>query len=191
MGIGFLFSVILLRTLLHSHRIPKSIPNPTKSLRNDVPDFRKSTRTITLPLFLLEFLYWRMNWHIEHHMFAAVPCYNLRKLHEAVKGDMPKPRSLVGAWLEMWTIWRRQLEEPEWQFDTEVPGGEGDFGDLEEGGKKVSSVGVRLLYIKESLMSTEFLKRKLLSKQPPATEADAMAADLGDIAPDGLKETLK
>ena len=33
------------------------------------------------PLF--DFLYWRMGWHIEHHMFAGIPCYNLAKLHAA------------------------------------------------------------------------------------------------------------
>ena len=46
-------------------------------LRDDVPDFRLCVRTITLDP-LSEFLYWHMNWHLEHHMFAAVPCYNLK-----------------------------------------------------------------------------------------------------------------
>ena len=26
---------------------------------------------------------WHMNWHLEHHMFAGVPCYNLKALHQA------------------------------------------------------------------------------------------------------------
>ena len=47
-------------------------------LRSNVNDFRKCTRSITLDP-LSEFLYWRMNWHLEHHMFAGVPCYNLKK----------------------------------------------------------------------------------------------------------------
>ena len=29
----------------------------------------------------MRFWYWHMNFHIEHHMYAAVPCYNLEKLH--------------------------------------------------------------------------------------------------------------
>ena len=62
-------------------------------LRDNVPDFRKCVRTITLDP-VSEFLYWHMNWHLEHHMFAAVPCYNLAKLHRAVAHDMPKPRTL-------------------------------------------------------------------------------------------------
>ena len=89
-------------------------------LRDDAPDFRLCARTITLDP-LSEFLYWRMNWHLEHHMFAAVPCYNLRKLHRAVARDMPKPRTLSGAWREMRQTWRRQQEDPSYQFDTPLP----------------------------------------------------------------------
>ena len=89
-------------------------------LRDNVPDFRKSTRSITLNP-LAEFLYWRMNWHTEHHMYAAVPCYNLKKLYREVAEDMPKPRTLRGAWREMREIWRRQQTDPNYQFDTPLP----------------------------------------------------------------------
>jgi fatty acid desaturase len=89
-------------------------------LRDDVPDFRLCARTITLdPLSRL--LYWNMNWHLEHHMFAAVPCYNLKKLHEVLASDMPKPRTLLGAWREMRAIWKRQQIEPGYQFNTPLP----------------------------------------------------------------------
>ena len=89
-------------------------------LRDNVPDFRKCVRTITLDP-VSEFLYWHMNWHLEHHMFAAVPCYNLARLHRAVAHDMPKPRTLAGAWREIREVWRRQAEDPEYQYDTPVP----------------------------------------------------------------------
>jgi len=89
-------------------------------LRENTPDFRKSTRSIRLNP-LVEFLYWRMNWHIEHHMFAGVPCYNLEKLHREVARDMPQPRTLRGAWQEMLETWRRQQSEPDYQFDTPLP----------------------------------------------------------------------
>ncbi len=89
-------------------------------LRDNVPDFRKCVRTITLDP-VSEFLYWRMNWHLEHHMFAAVPCYHLAKLHRAVAHDMPEPRTLVGAWREIREVWRRQEEDPGYQYDTPVP----------------------------------------------------------------------
>ena len=66
-------------------------------LQDNVNDFRKSVRSMRLnPLF--SFLYWRMEWHLEHHMYAGVPCYNLRKLYEEIADDMPEPRSLIGAW---------------------------------------------------------------------------------------------
>ncbi len=89
-------------------------------LRDNVADFRLCVRTITLNP-IAEFLYWRMNWHTEHHMFAGVPCYNLAKLHKVVKGDMPEPRSLIGAWREMRETWRRQRTDPDYQFDTPLP----------------------------------------------------------------------
>ena len=54
-------------------------------------------------------------------MFAGVPCYNLAKLHEEVKDDMPKPRTLVGAWREMRETWRRQQDHADYQFDTPLP----------------------------------------------------------------------
>ncbi|HIG48884.1 MAG TPA: fatty acid desaturase [candidate division Zixibacteria bacterium] len=89
-------------------------------LRDNVPDFRKSTRSITLNP-LAEFLYWRMNWHIEHHMYAGVPCYNLKKLYREIAEDMPAPRTLRGAWREMRETWRRQQTDPDYQFDTPLP----------------------------------------------------------------------
>ena len=89
-------------------------------LKDNNSDFRKSTRTITLNP-ILQFLYWHMNWHIEHHMYAGVPCYNLKKLHALVADDMPTPRTLIGAWKEMRQIWKTQRKDQEYQFDTEVP----------------------------------------------------------------------
>ena len=89
-------------------------------LREHSRDFRKNTRSVKLnPLF--SFLYWRMGWHIEHHMYAGVPCYNLAALHKEVGDDMPVPRTLVGAWREMRMVWERQKREPEYQFDTPLP----------------------------------------------------------------------
>lgn len=89
-------------------------------LRSDVSDFRKCVRTITLDP-ISEFLYWHMNWHLEHHMFAAVPCYNLKKLYEAVAEDMPKPRTLISSWKEMSEIVKQQETDPAYEFETPVP----------------------------------------------------------------------
>ena len=89
-------------------------------LRENVNDFRRNTRSITLNP-LLEFLYWHMNWHTEHHMYANVPCYNLKALAGEVKRDMPAPKSLLGAWMEMRDIWRRQQADPGYSFERQLP----------------------------------------------------------------------
>ena len=101
-------------------------------LRDNVPDFRKSTRSMKLDP-VSTFLYWRMNWHTEHHMYAGVPCYNLRKLARAIAADMPQPRTLLGAWREMLQIWNRQLEDPGYQYDTPLPATAGDTAQDEKG----------------------------------------------------------
>ena len=89
-------------------------------LRNDVADFRKCVRSVRVDP-VSEFLYWRMNWHTEHHMYAGVPCYNLKKLALEIADDLPAPRTFGGAWREMREIWRRQETEPTYQFDTPLP----------------------------------------------------------------------
>ena len=89
-------------------------------LRENTPDFRKSVRSMNLnPLF--EFLYWRMNWHLEHHMYVGIPCYNLKALHREIAWDMPEPRTLVGAWKEMREVWQKQKEDPDYALDTPLP----------------------------------------------------------------------
>ena len=62
-----------------------------------------------------------MKWHLEHHMYAGVPCYNLKKLNSEIKDDLPVPRTLVGAWKEMRKTWHMQQEYPDFQFDTTIP----------------------------------------------------------------------
>lgn len=89
-------------------------------LRTNVADFRKCVRSITLDP-ISEFLYWHMNWHLEHHMYANVPCYRLKALYHSTAADMPAPRTLLGAWKEMRTIWKRQQTDPEYELDTPVP----------------------------------------------------------------------
>ena len=55
-------------------------------------------------------------------MFAAVPCYNLRKRHMTVADDMPQPRTLRGSWREMRQIWKKQRADPGYQYETPLPG---------------------------------------------------------------------
>ncbi len=89
-------------------------------LKENDDDFRKCVRSVKVNS-LAEFLYWRMNWHTEHHMFAGIPCYNLKKLYYEIADQMPEPRTLVQAWQEMRETWYRQQEDPDYYFDTPVP----------------------------------------------------------------------
>ena len=89
-------------------------------LRDNVPDFRLCVRSNTLDP-ISQFLYWGMNWHTEHHMYAGVPCYNLARLYRVIRDDMPAPRTLLGSWREILAIWKRQQEEPGYQYDTPLP----------------------------------------------------------------------
>ncbi len=107
-------------------------------LKSNETDFRKSVRTITLDP-LSEFLYWNMNWHLEHHMYAGVPCYNLKALYQATAEDMPAPRTLLGAWQEMRMVWKRQQAEPDYAYDTPVPEPKGSS--IKTDGTLAKSVG--------------------------------------------------
>lgn len=90
-------------------------------LSDEVTDYRVNTRTILLNP-LLSFLYWQMNYHIEHHMYAAVPFYNLPELHELIRDDLPAcPRGVGGTWAQILPILRRQRVEPGYQFVPELP----------------------------------------------------------------------
>ena len=90
-------------------------------LQDEVPDFRLCCRTIILNPFV-RFLYWHMNYHTEHHMYAAVPCYNLGKLHKLIKDDLPYcPRGLFETWTQIAAILKQQDEDPSYQFIAELP----------------------------------------------------------------------
>lgn len=109
-------------------------------LREHAPDFRKNTRSIKVN-WLTEFIYWRMNWHIEHHMYAGVPCYNLRKLAREIADDMPEPRTMAGAWREMRETWRCQQDDPSYEFDTPLPATSGDTPTAKSDNELESSIG--------------------------------------------------
>jgi len=90
-------------------------------LRDFVDDFRLCSRTFTLNP-VVGFLYWHMNYHIEHHMYAAVPCYNLGRLHKLIEHDLPTtPRGLTGVWRQIDMILRRQAADPLYQFEPALP----------------------------------------------------------------------
>ncbi len=90
-------------------------------LPENVLDHRLNCRTIMMnPVF--RFLYWNMNYHVEHHMFPMVPFHALPRLHEQVKADMPPPyRSTLAAYAEIIPALVRQTRDPAWHVVRPVP----------------------------------------------------------------------
>lgn len=85
-------------------------------LNPNIPDFRQNTRTFTCS-WLPAFYYWNMQYHLEHHMYPAVPFFNLGKLREAIKDDLPPaPHGLVNTWKEMLALRKRTLADPAYRF---------------------------------------------------------------------------
>jgi fatty acid desaturase len=90
-------------------------------LNPDIPDFRYNTRTFTCS-WLPAFYYWNMQYHLEHHMYPAVPFYNLPKLRRALLHDLPPaPHGLIATWREMLEIRRRAMADPDYRFIPSVP----------------------------------------------------------------------
>ena len=89
-------------------------------LTDNVPDFRLCCRSMKLP-WIVSFLYWHMQYHTEHHMYAAVPCYNLRKLRNCIAHDLPEFKGVVGTWQETAMILERQEGEPDYQYVHPLP----------------------------------------------------------------------
>lgn len=90
-------------------------------LSDNVSDYRLNTRTIILNPFV-GFLYWNMNYHIEHHMYAAVPCYNLPELHRLIESDLPHcPRGLLETWSIIIPIVRKQQQDQNYHFVPDLP----------------------------------------------------------------------
>jgi fatty acid desaturase len=90
-------------------------------LQENVKDHRYSTRTVYLnPVF--SFLYWHMEYHIEHHMFPTVPSYNLPKLHNMIKDQLPPAnKGLLGAYKEILPAIFKQAKNPDYKITLSVP----------------------------------------------------------------------
>jgi fatty acid desaturase len=84
-------------------------------LTDKVPDFRVCCRSVKLP-WIVSILYWRMEYHTEHHMYAAVPCYNLPKLRKLIDHDLPERKGLIATWKEIDTIIKKQASDPDYQY---------------------------------------------------------------------------
>jgi fatty acid desaturase len=62
---------------------------------------------------VFRFMYWNMNYHLEHHMYPMVPYHALPRLHEAMKADAPPPYpSTIAAYAEIIPTLIRQRRDP-------------------------------------------------------------------------------
>ncbi|MBG1233496.1 fatty acid desaturase family protein [Aestuariivirga litoralis] len=82
-------------------------------LAEDVLDHRLNCRTMYINPFS-RFVYWNMNYHVEHHMFPMVPYHRLPELHAEIKNDCAPPyNGFLAAYREIIpTLWR-QRKDPE------------------------------------------------------------------------------
>jgi fatty acid desaturase len=90
-------------------------------LAEDVLDHRLSCRTVYLnPVF--RFIYWNINYHVEHHMFPMVPYHALPALHEEMKADTPPPyHGLWEAYGEIVPTLLRQVKDPSFHIRRKLP----------------------------------------------------------------------
>ena len=90
-------------------------------LYEDIKDHRYNTRTVYLNS-VFSFLYWQMEYHIEHHMFPNVPSHNLPKLHQMLQDQMPPAKKgLWEAYREIVPAVIRQAKNPDYKIPLSVP----------------------------------------------------------------------
>ncbi|SVA05703.1 uncharacterized protein METZ01_LOCUS58557 [marine metagenome] len=89
-------------------------------LKEDTKDYRHSTRSVRLNS-IFSFIYWKMEHHIEHHMFPMVPSYNLPKLYEIIKDQLPKSQSLFEAYKEIIPAVIKKSKNPNYFIPVKVP----------------------------------------------------------------------
>jgi fatty acid desaturase len=81
-------------------------------LAEDTLDHRLNSRTVYMNP-ISRFVYWNMNYHVEHHMFPMVPYHALPALHQEMKADCPPPYGgLWEAYREIVPAVLRQLKDP-------------------------------------------------------------------------------
>jgi fatty acid desaturase len=90
-------------------------------LAENVRDHRLNTRTVQMnPVF--RFLYFNMNYHIEHHMFPTVPFHALPDLHDRIEGVLPHTYSgLIAAFREIIPTLLKQSKDKDYFVLREIP----------------------------------------------------------------------
>src|SRR5947199_6685138 len=87
----------------------------------NVLDHRLNTRTVKM-CRLNRFVYWNMNYHVEHHMFPMVPFHALPALHDEIKNDLPAPSpGIAAAFREFVPVMLRQRQDPQSYLHRQLP----------------------------------------------------------------------
>jgi len=90
-------------------------------LARNVKDHRLTSREMYLNP-VLSFLYWKMEYHLTHHMFPTVPSYNLDKLHHHIKDQLPRTNDgLIDAYKEIIPTIMRQSKEQDYFLKKDIP----------------------------------------------------------------------
>jgi MocE subfamily Rieske [2Fe-2S] domain protein len=90
-------------------------------LAENVLDHRLNCRTVYMNP-ISRFIYWDMNYHVEHHMFPLVPYHELARLHQVIKSDCPTPYpSILSAWREILPTVLRQRKDPAYHVKRKLP----------------------------------------------------------------------
>jgi len=80
-------------------------------LARNVKDLRLSARDMHLNP-IISFLYWKMEYHCVHHMYPTIPSYNLDKLHNHLKDQLPKAKKgLIDAYKDIIPTLLKQKED--------------------------------------------------------------------------------
>src|SRR5450759_5314508 len=110
-----------LPTLYGSWLMPIYGDTQHAGLAENVLDHRLNCRTVYMNA-INRYLYWNMNYHVEHHMFPLVPYHALPRLHDLVKADMPKPYgSIWEAWRELLPAVLRQVKDLAYHVKRKLP----------------------------------------------------------------------
>jgi fatty acid desaturase len=90
-------------------------------LADNVVDHRLNSRTVYMNP-ISSWIYWNMNYHIEHHMFPMVPYHALPRLHALIKDDLPRPSpSMWYAYREVLPVILKQLRNEDFFLIRELP----------------------------------------------------------------------
>ena len=90
-------------------------------LAENVTDHRLNSRTVLMNP-ISRFIYWNMNYHVEHHMFPMVPFHAISRLHALIRHDLPAPTpSIVAGYREMIPAFLRQLRNEDFFLKRELP----------------------------------------------------------------------